>query len=331
MYPMEHQANLRDSNDVRQVDTDVPYRRMSEWAEIPKNAKPPATQSPLAAVLNRCVPTPDENGVPRYPLLRRRDLIDALPGFDTLHPGEQGAVVAAMARMSHSYHAAHAVGMSPEPRDHPYANDKDKDGNPIPQGANVTTSPPVVAHQSNQWPTASRQDADLKQAIKDAFGQAGFSGALNASGDHRPDFTGRNYAVVEVYDPKTKETSFVVDSSFGNDAPIPGKHSEPHILDYLDSLDAGRKDGEKYERLSLYTDREPCGRGQGLANCSDTLRERIPGVDVYYATEYRKNAETVPEEVPAGTTRKKLNDGAHVANMLEIGKLWVKVKHQGGL
>ncbi|WP_323379522.1 toxin glutamine deamidase domain-containing protein [Streptomyces durbertensis] len=335
MYPMESQQELRQTNPVRQVDMGHVYQQLSQWAEPPK---PPATQSPLAEVLNSTVPKQVDGASPSITSLRRQDLIDKLPGFADMHPGEQGAAVAAMARLSHSFHAAHAVGVMPESRAYPYAPSDaegaagvDSEGNPLPKGATVQVSPSVDAHSNNQWPSSSRRDDDLKKMIKEAFGKAGVAGALRESGPHRPDFTGRNYAVVEVYNPMSGEVSFVVDSSFNSTAEVVGKHSEPHLLDYLDNLNAGRSDGDKYQPLSLFTDREPCGRGAGLADCSQTLRERIPGVDVFYATEYRKEAEMDPEQPGPKEARKALNDGAHAENMVALGRVWVKLKSIGGL
>ncbi|WP_420882654.1 hypothetical protein [Streptomyces noursei] len=52
-------------------------------------------------------------------------------------------------------------------------------------------------------------------------------------------------------------------------------------------------EGEKYHVASLYTEREPCGRGQGHAHCSRLLDSHtsMHGKPVYYSTTYRTDPE----------------------------------------
>ncbi|MEV6741658.1 toxin glutamine deamidase domain-containing protein [Streptomyces sp. NPDC051104] len=321
MLPMPDQQNLRQTNDVRQVGLDPVHQQLNGWLDPVPNDDGNGTRIPLVDALRECAPPrPDDpDHAPR--ILRHEDLARILPGFDDMHPGERGAVVASLARLSLNFHESHAVGASPEH---------------TPGYPNHATK----AHENAGWNPAHRRedpnesdDPDgLEKAIHEAFGKAGFTGALRDSGEHRPDFTGRNYAAVEVHDPASGKISYVVDSSYPNPGGgEKGKHSERNILDYLDTLNEGRPDGKKYEPLSMYSDREPCGRGQGYANCARLLSEKMPGVDVYYGTGYRKQAEVVdPDESPKGGHKKRF-DIDLAKNIVALGKIWTRAMSEGGL
>ncbi|POX44859.1 hypothetical protein C3488_31470 [Streptomyces sp. Ru72] len=321
MLPMPDQQNLRQTNDVRQVGLDPVHQQLNGWLNPVPSGDGNGTRIPLVDALRECAPPrPDDpDHTPR--ILRHEDLARILPGFDDMHPGERGAVVASLARLSLNFHESHAVGASPEP---------------TPGYPNHATK----AHENAGWNAAHRRDDPnesddpdgLEKAIREAFGKAGFTGALRDSGEHRPDFTGRNYAAVEVHDPASGKISYVVDSSYPNPGGgEKGKHSERNILDYLDTLNEGRPDGKKYEPLSMYSDREPCGRGQGYANCARLLSEKMPGVDVYYGTGYRKQAEVVdPDESPKGGYKKRF-DMDLAKNIVALGKIWTRAMSEGGL
>ncbi|MPY60292.1 toxin glutamine deamidase domain-containing protein, partial [Streptomyces spongiae] len=321
MAPMEHQARLRETNDVRQLDMGPVHRQLNEWLNPIPNENGDGTRVPLVDALRQCSP-PNPNDSKHEPaILRHDDLVRILPGFAEMHQGERGAVVASLARLSLNFHASHGVSASPE----------HKPGYPD-HGAQ--------AHKTANWNSAHRRDDPnesddhdaLEKAIQEAFGRAGFAGALRDAGEHHPDFTGRNYAAVEVYDPTNGKISYVVDSSYPNPGGgESGKHSEKNILDYLDDLNKGRVDGKKYEPLSMYSDREPCGKGQGYANCANLLSEKVPGLDIFYGTGYRKNATVEdPSESPKGGYKKRF-DKDLARNIVALGRIWTRAMTEGGL
>ncbi|MET7478718.1 toxin glutamine deamidase domain-containing protein [Streptomyces sp. NPDC005648] len=321
MSPMPDQQNLRQTNDVRQLDLDPVHQHLNNWLDPIPNEDGNGTRVPLVDALRQCSPPRPDDPDHTPTVLRHDDLARVLPGFADMHPGERGAVVASLARLSLNFHASHGVGASPEPT--PGYPDHGR-----------------KAHESAGWNSAHRRtdpkespDHDaLEKAIRDAFGRAGFSGALRDAGEHHPDFTGRNYATVEVYDPHSRQISYVVDSSYPNPGGgESGKHSEKNILDYLRQLNDNRPDGNKYEPLSMYSDREPCGHGQGYANCARLLSEEVPGVDIHYGTGYRKNAEIAdPAESPAGGYKKRF-DKDFAKNIVALGRVWVRAMAEGGL
>lgn len=307
MAPMEHQAALRETNNVRQVDLDPVHQQLNDWLTPVPDETGNGTRIPLVDALQSCSPPRSDDPDHKPTILRHDDLARILPGFADMHPGERGAVIASLGRLSHNFHASHAVGASPEPRD-----DYDSRGE--------------RAHASANWKASHRDDEELREAIKEEF--SGITKALEASGEHRPDFTGRNYAAVEVYDPVSRQISYMVDSSYPNPN---GKHSEKNLLDYLNEVNQGRDEGDRYTPLSMYSDREPCGFGQGYANCADLLSKEMHGVDVFYGTGYRKNAEiTEPELTPDGGYKKQF-DKDLAENLAALGKIWVRAMGEGGL
>ncbi|WP_329123807.1 toxin glutamine deamidase domain-containing protein [Streptomyces sp. NBC_01465] len=316
MYPMPDQQNLRQSNDVRQVDMDHVHQQLNAWMEphpVHHEDGTQTTRIPLVDAMQASTPPSTADGSPPPVTLRQSDLNRILPGFSDLHPGEQGAVVASLARLSHKFHAAHAVGASPEHTPGQRSHGAEAHG------------------KVRNWPAKTREEQELKDAISAEFKNSGIAGALRDSGEHRPDFSGRNYAVLELHDPTTGETSYLVDSSYPNVDGENGKHSESNILDYLDQVNSGRGEDSQYKPIGLFTDREPCGRGQGYANCSRALSERVPGVDVYYGTGYRKNARVDESEEYAGVNHKAEYDRDIARNLAALGKVWVRAMAEGGL
>ncbi|MEU0744412.1 toxin glutamine deamidase domain-containing protein [Streptomyces sp. NPDC006134] len=307
MAPMEHQAELRRTNDVRQVDLDPVHQQLNDWLTPVPNEDGSGTRIPLVDALQSCSPPRPDDPDHKPVILRHDDLVKILPGFADMHPGERGAVIASLARLSHNFHASHAVGASPEPKDD-YASRGER------------------AHAGASWKASHRDDDELREAIQEEF--AGIAKALEASGEHRPDFTGRNYAAVEVYDPVSKKITYMVDSSYPNPD---GKHSEKNLLDYLKTVNEGRAEEDAYQPLSMYSDREPCGHGQGYANCAKLLSDEMQGIDVFYGTGYRKNAEITDSGLtPAGGYKKQF-DKDLAENLAELGKIWVRVMGEGGL
>lgn len=326
MLPMPDQQNLRQTNDVRQVGMDHVLNQLDSWLGPVTDGYPDGSPTPrrplvdameLVRAANQEGP-PDQDGAsgqdgtpPKPKPLSKAELARILPGFENMHPGEQGAVVASLARLSHNFHTAHGVGVSPE-----------ADPNHPAHGA--------AAHARAGWNAGHRQDDVLKAAIQEEYQRSGVAGALRDAGKHRPDFTGRNYAVIEVRDPITGESTYLVDSSYPNRTGEKGKHSEENVLDYLDHLNSQRERGERYTVDGLFTDREPCGFGAGHANCSRMLSNRIPGVDVYYGTGYRKNAEVVEGDT-SSASRKKLFDQDLARNLERLGRTWVGAMATGDL
>ncbi|PJN29116.1 hypothetical protein CG736_00620 [Kitasatospora sp. CB02891] len=310
--PDDAQQALRQSNDVRQLDMDHVYDRLNDWA----------TSGDLGSVLDN-----SKAGNPKT--FNRKDLEDALPGFKEMSPGEQGAAVAAMGRMSDEFHKNHGVGASPEAMSYPYNADPRVPGTA--PGEADQASRGGVDHSTSKGEAGLKQSQDyqdVRKEIKEAFGKRSIQGAVAQAG-HRPDLTGRNYAVIEVYDPKTKQVSFVVDSSVPPSTPRAGitpLHSETHLGGWMDHLKATRDQKDQPEVLSLYTEREPCGIGKGHADCSGYLSRDQTGVPVYYATGYRTDP-NAGATLPAGqlTAKQKMDRdfGDHVA---EVGRAWMEME-----
>ncbi|MGW4382288.1 toxin glutamine deamidase domain-containing protein [Kitasatospora sp. NPDC004531] len=320
LYGVEPDANqqkLRQTNDVRQLDMDNVYNHLNQWAE----------NGELGDVLDK-----SKAGNPRT--FNRKALEDALPGFKDLDPGEQGAAVAAMGRMSDEFHKNHGVGASPEAMSYPYNSDPRVAGTAPGEGDRESRG--AVDHSTSKGDAGLKQSSeykDVRDEIKEAFGKRSIQGAVKDAG-HRPDLTGRNYAVIEVYDPTTKQVSFVVDSSVPPSNPRAGitpLHSETHLGGWMDHLKATRDQKDQPEVLSLYTEREPCGIGPGHADCSGYLSREQTGVPVYYATGYRKGAGSDVDVADGELTPKQKMDrdfGDHVA---EVGRAWMEMekKRQG--
>ncbi|RKE23290.1 toxin glutamine deamidase domain-containing protein [Streptomyces sp. TLI_171] len=311
--PDAHQADLRDSNEVRQVDMDHVYDSLHGWAE----------NGQLGDVLDR-----SKAGNPTT--FNRAQLETALPGFSDMHPGEQGAVVAAMGRMSHEFHMNHGVGASPEAMAHPYHNPPTEPGTA--PGEADTESRGGVDHAKSKGTEALKAAEDhdeVKDAIKEAFDRKSISAAVTKDAEHRPDFTGRNYAVIEVYDPKTNEVSFVVDSSVPPSkarAGISPLHSETHLGGWMENLKSTREQADQPEVLSLYTEREPCGIGAGHADCSGYLSRDHEGVPVYYATGYRKGDGSDVADPSTGLTPKQQMDQDFGNHVSEVGRIWLEME-----
>ncbi|MFJ9088384.1 toxin glutamine deamidase domain-containing protein [Streptomyces sp. NPDC102384] len=246
------------------------------------------------------------------------ELRDALgEKFATMNDGEKYAVIAAIARMSNSFHADNAVGNSPErpPDSHsPYEGTTKGSGN------NQVPNPAQSDHESSaarrrneaaaDLPPKYRSDTESKKAFANLRSVFNESVAEDLSSVKRrkiqdlleaalesgtgPDLSGKNYAVVELVDAKGNST-YVVDSSVpaGLDAVSP-LHSESHILNWIDTVNGATEPGvdPKYTIAGLYTEREPCGSRElnsGYAECSRTIaqHESMNGVPVYYSTTYR--------------------------------------------
>jgi papain fold toxin 1 (glutamine deamidase) of polymorphic toxin system len=107
--PDELQNTLRKQQEVHRVELDRVHDRLNRWAE----------SGELTHVLQASSgdgPHPNPDGPKSF---TRAQLSQSLEGFEHLSRGEQQAVVASLARLSHSFHEQHSVGAHPEPVTHP--------------------------------------------------------------------------------------------------------------------------------------------------------------------------------------------------------------------
>ncbi|WP_405842286.1 toxin glutamine deamidase domain-containing protein [Streptomyces platensis] len=204
------------------------------------------------------------------------------PAWSQMNDGDRYAALATLGRMSHSFHANNAVGASPEPapNNDPYADAPPKKRQKIDPARDHHES---VA--STRREASARPKDNAPQDLRDL---------LDETERNSPDFSDKNYAVVEVVDERG-ESHYIIDSSVpaASDAVRP-RHSEGHILEWVDQLNNSREaEGRpKYKIAGLYTEREPCGLRKdmsGHADCSKTIRDSdaMDGVPVHYSTTYR--------------------------------------------
>ncbi|WP_067035194.1 toxin glutamine deamidase domain-containing protein [Streptomyces dysideae] len=271
LEPDALQQRLRREQSVHRVELDRVHARLNGW-----------TESGALANVVRATAGAGKHPHPDGPRSFTRDqLIDSLPGFGDLSRGEQQAVVASLARLSLSFHQAHAVGASPERIPFPYRNEG--------EAAPAKDTPDRGAKLSKESLGVRLHRMAMNALFKRAEFKALEEGKLKEIRRHGPDFSGKNYAVLEVLGPPPKnDVQYIVDSSVPANKELKGvqpRHSERHLLDWLKRMDP---DGSTYTPLGLYTEREPCGEGQGHARCSDTLRdERLKGIPIHYTTTYR--------------------------------------------
>ncbi|MCM2579857.1 toxin glutamine deamidase domain-containing protein [Streptomyces meridianus] len=299
------QTDLREvGRDVQQMDLAPVHSYLLHLAENERSA--------LADVLAGC-----KDGK----TFKKADLMTALPGFkDLKHEGERLAVVAALGRLSVEFHRSHSVGVAVDnSRTQPYRwrEDADVTRSPArnrdelrqrndPKLMNVTQSRGVSLHESTDLDSTkpsgakSAQPAQkAKKYLQDRYGEDAMDAALSALAEMKPDLTGRNYAAIEVLDKSNNEAHYVVDSSFSNDKLPRPSHSEPHLGGFIERLNEGQDgdgpppDTDRYEILSMYTEREPCGTSQGHADCSGYIKHYVTSSAVtHYGTGYRKGDRT---------------------------------------
>ncbi|QEV67322.1 hypothetical protein CP983_11975 [Streptomyces chartreusis] len=284
MLPEPSQAHLRESNEVRQTDLRPVYDNLKKWS----------TDGDLRALLHDGLAA-EQGGI------RKQTLIDALPGFGDMTEGQQGAVVAALARMDLRFHATSSVGIALDPNaDNPNS----------PTNFTPTTDDPEKIERSNKAretiqklmdkagiksgglhyhnrydiPNRAGLEAAIADRIDDGQGltdseiEDAVQQELKALEEHKGDWSRKNYAVVEVRDPENNnEIRYVVDSSLPMSQPWgSGVHSEPHAMDWINSVNEGREAAgqQPFEPISLYTEREPCGHASGN-DCSDYLANEV--------------------------------------------------------
>ncbi|MFE2629501.1 toxin glutamine deamidase domain-containing protein, partial [Streptomyces sp. NPDC059374] len=253
----------------------------------------------------------------------RQELEDALgDDFRQMNDGQRYAVVASLARLSLGYHESQGVGHNPEHdrEGRPYADSKRTDGTPDPAAENERARSAESRDEANaKFPKQYRNDAETNKNISELHhaltgakkanpSNADVNALIDAMGPHKPDFSGKNYAVIEMVDNDGNST-FVVDSSVPPDTTgIVPRHSERHLLEWFNRTNSG-PDGTKYRIAGLYTEREPCGSGQGHADCSTRLRRHPEFKDgkapVYYSTTYRTDPEGVAMRDAARAEYKK--------------------------
>ncbi|WP_169795214.1 toxin glutamine deamidase domain-containing protein [Streptomyces chattanoogensis] len=265
----ERKAKTEDAKQAAQAKRAAAEQRLANAQQ----ALPQAHAAHKAAMTaHRNVPMPSTN-------FTDSDLRQHLdPAWSDMNDGQRYAAIATLARISQSFHANNAVGVNPDPAAN---NDAYNNGK-----FHESAAPWRRELASHPDGTNLRDVEDLKRLLEETDGNS-------------PDFSGKNYAVVEVFDPDTKESHYIVDSSVppAVDGADP-MHSESHILDWIDQLNENReaRGQAKVEVKGLYTEREPCGlpntksgHPTGHANCSKTINDStaMDGVPVYYSTTYR--------------------------------------------
>ncbi|MET8018855.1 toxin glutamine deamidase domain-containing protein [Streptomyces decoyicus] len=292
--PDRLQNELRRDRDVHRVPLDNVHDHLDSWA------KDGSLAQVLRASTGDAAPTSGDAGKgPRA--FTQSDLEQRLPGFKDLERGERLAVVSSLARLSVGFHEQHGVGKNPENVDKPYrkkGEDAPKPESKDSAAKNAEESLGVRGH---------RKSSDkLLNSLK--LGTVPPS-LMNNS----PDLTDRNYAVLEVEGPPPgRETHYVTDSSVPvGEKYVSGRHSEKHLADWLKRVNQG---DTKYTPQAVYTEREPCGMGQGHAKCSTVLREKaLDDAKVYYSTTYRTD--------PADVAAKKKLDTAKTAEKKQVDSM----------
>ncbi|WP_275427315.1 toxin glutamine deamidase domain-containing protein [Streptomyces sp. NEAU-S7GS2] len=306
---------------VYRIGLDPVHDRMQHWANDGSLADllQRAADRKAAADAARANNKQDGNDPVDIPptAFTERELREVLgKDFADMNDGQRGAVVATLARMSQAFHEDNGVGQSPQRAtdgENPYhgAPPRKKDGKPDPIEQNEVSA---GAHSREQakpagsWPETYRQPGtpehqaltDLRDARRPNLAGRDLTTAhvnqlLRQAGSTRPDFTGKNYAVIEVVDSEGNST-YVVDSSIpaGNSGYTP-RHSERHLLEWVERLNKSQTASGQgtYDIAGLYTEREPCGEGLGHAHCTTEIQKRPP-FPVYYSTTYRTDPDGQP-------------------------------------
>ncbi|MFK8846796.1 toxin glutamine deamidase domain-containing protein [Streptomyces sp. Ac-502] len=363
VLPDKGQQELRENLDVYETDMDTVYDRVRDWVadgsveDLIRHLTPeqgePATDpdgSPDGGDGNG---NGSANEPPRF-TLSSDELGNRLDGFADLDAGQRGAVVSILARLSLSFHESHAVGVSPFPVDRPYKWEDDPDREtPLPRDKKRQSNDAKAAEESlsrgvKQHRKATFMDGkDFSRNVRDHLFQtlmdegrdrselkeaAGGDGATTT----RPDFTGRNYAVIEVYDPVSGKTNYIVDSSIPpGEKGVSTAHSEPHLVGYVKRLNEARGgDPDQHIQIhAMFTEREPCGtvKGAGHAECSPYLVRHSDGTTVHYATTYRSGA-WVPDpdsDEPQDMTKadiKRMVDQEIQDHLNIVGEIWLELR-----
>ncbi|MDT0468590.1 toxin glutamine deamidase domain-containing protein [Streptomyces gibsoniae] len=272
IQPDALQQRLREQRDVHRVELDRVHHQLQRWTASGELAH-------VLQVTSGDRPHPgDPNGMRRF---TRDQLSNHLDGFDRLSRGEQQAVVASLARLSLSFHQQHSVGRNPEPVTHPYRQPGESEPAPGTKDRGGKMSKQSLGVRLHRMAVNNLfRSAEFKKLPEDE------AKAIRKNG---PDFTDKNFAVLEVEGPPPHhEVTYIVDSSVPANTPgVSPRHSEKHLMDWLKRVDP---DGTQYKPVGLYTEREPCGEGKGHARCSEVLLDkRLAGVPIHYSATYRQD------------------------------------------
>ncbi|WP_279617142.1 toxin glutamine deamidase domain-containing protein [Streptomyces regalis] len=304
------QRDFRDHRDIRQIDLDPVYDTLRDFANN--------DNAGLRDLLE---------GSRDGTTWSRDDLANRIPGFNDLSRGQQAATVGVLARLSNDFHMNQGVGASPYRREGDQSayrwsesedateareahrkrdinrqtnfpgndNEKYRDSRAAVAAANGKPFSEVRGSDSPSANPAQRTrhylDRTYSASVADQI--------VEAAQDMKPNFLGRNFAVMEVYDPDTKQTHYVADSSFNYVGPRPD-HSEPHLGGWIERLNEDRaaKGQNPLVPAHLYTEREPCGHpseSKGHADCGGYIRAYLPEeMGTTYATAYRKGEQVEP-------------------------------------
>ncbi|TBO54877.1 hypothetical protein EYS09_36225, partial [Streptomyces kasugaensis] len=315
------QAVRQDPNHpVHRIELDPVHDRMRGWAEDGSLGRllESAAERKLASDEARKAAEDDPGHHAEMPptAFTERELRQVLgDDFARMNDGERGVVVATLARMSLAFHEDNGVGRSPEPApdgDSPYkgAPPRKKDDLPDPI-AELDISAGADSRESAKagWPADHREPgSDTHDALKELrekstgkhsdrdVSPADVNKLLKSAGVNKPDFSGKNYAVLEVVN-SHGESTYVVDSSIpaGGEGYTP-RHSEKHLLEWVERLNKSKEAAgqQPYSIAGLYTEREPCGEGAGHARCSTEISKRTSHFPVFYSTTYRTDPEGQP-------------------------------------
>ncbi|MFD5855219.1 toxin glutamine deamidase domain-containing protein [Streptomyces chartreusis] len=283
----ESQDLLRRTNDVVQTDLHAIAQSLHNWAQ--------GNPSPLMQTIAEA----SQNS--RMTQERLNELLK--PGFAEMSREDKAATVAAIARLSSAFHDAHAVDdsggadlhsrhqatrgeqLDPAPLARRYAatqdladkdaQEADESGEALNDGDQQKSEKEVRQERLkfNRLWNRHVGDAQLKKAIEQAESEGKSQCEIDAMRQQRrmmrPDFSGKNFAALEVIEHKpdgTTETHYIIDSS---NPPL--DHSEPVLGEAFRRLD--QENPGRYEAPLMYTEFEPCGDQTypASANCSDYI------------------------------------------------------------
>ncbi|MEU8682451.1 toxin glutamine deamidase domain-containing protein [Streptomyces sp. NPDC048611] len=362
VLPDEGQQLLRDNLDVYETDMQAVYDSVRDWVDdgsieaLIQHLTPDEAESPSEEGDS----TPEDGAAegaskkpPRF-TLTSEELGQRLDGFADMDAGQRGAVVSIIARLSLSFHESHAVGVSPYPVERPYKwEDNPQRPAPLRRDARRQTNDAKSAEEEDSRGVKQHRKANFLEA-KDFAGNvrkhllaelvdagrpaSDLKSASEGDGasNTRPDFSGRNYAVIEVYDPQSEKTNYIVDSSIPpGEKGVSTAHSEPHLVGYVKRLNEARgTDTSQHIQIrAMFTEREPCGtvKGAGHAECSPYLVQHSDGTTVHYATTYRSGqwvADPDPNGIQTRTKAqiKAMVDAEFQGHLNEVGEIWLSLR-----
>ncbi|MGR6973101.1 toxin glutamine deamidase domain-containing protein [Streptomyces cynarae] len=317
---------LRRANDVVQTDLHAIAQHLHNWAE--------GDPSPLLQTVREA----SQSG--RLTRDRLNELLK--PGFAEMSREDRAATVAAIARLSSAFHDAHAVDdsggadlhsrhqatrgehLDPAPLARRYAATQDladKDAHELAEGgealseSNQQKSEQEIRRERlnfNKLWNRHVGDAQLKRAIEQAVNEGRPQAEIDAMREHRrmmrPDFSGKNFAALEIIEHKpdgTTETHYIIDSS---NPPL--DHSEPVLGEAFRRLD--QENPGRYEAPIMYTEFEPCGdrTHPAYANCSDYIAHELERPAGQELKRYHEKSDEEKAAIPEQKNKTKIVYGA---------------------